>query len=384
MRGSHAPVICRLTTAMSLVTLVAALHVARAFGDVDWSDPESIDIYRVDAGDFLETDQYFLASEARDAYESADYEKAARYYMACLRCDISDGSSIYNLACCYGLLGRERLAALYLLRAFRAGFDDLDWVNSDPDFDPVRATPLFASLVDSLETARAEADEGAGRLSHFEGRVLLPCRLQLPEGFTGEEQDITLIVGLHGYGSNEVSFASLYERFATRDFILAAPRAPYAFAMGSYLGFSWGTWDEDDPSVGERAGEGAEEYVLDLVDALRQSYDIGEVYLMGFSQGCGFTYGIGLLNPEYFDGLICLAGRLDTSWVSVEQMRSIGDLRIFIGHGYDDRAITYDASEEAYRLLDEAGVDVTLFGYSAGHSVPEEVVQEAERWMRED
>ena len=123
-------------------------------------------------------------------------------------------------------------------------------------------------------------------------------------------------------------------------------------------------------------------YVLSLVDLLRETYDIGEVYLLGFSQGCGFAYATGLSAPERFDGLICFAGHLDSALATAENLEAAASLRIFIGHGYDDRSIPCEASEEAFETLDDAGMDVELFLFDAGHSIPVEAVREAERWMR--
>jgi tetratricopeptide (TPR) repeat protein len=106
--------------------------------DVDWSNPDSIDVLQPDIGDFLDVDLAALEKIATDAYQAGEWEKAAKYYLALLRYDISDSGNIYNLACCYGLMGEAELAAKYLERAYRAGFTDIEHISWDPDFDSVR------------------------------------------------------------------------------------------------------------------------------------------------------------------------------------------------------------------------------------------------------
>jgi tetratricopeptide (TPR) repeat protein len=53
----------------------------------------------------------------------------------------------YNLACSYSLLNsiEDSLDALEL--AFRLGYDDADHMNSDPDFDNIKETARFRSLL---------------------------------------------------------------------------------------------------------------------------------------------------------------------------------------------------------------------------------------------
>ena len=79
------------------------------------------------------------------------------------------------------------------------------------------------------------------------------------------------------------------------------------------------------------SGQMTEEYVLAVLDALKSQYKIGDVYLLGFSQGCALTYLTGLHHPELFKGIICFGGWLQQDRVTLAQMQAAKGLRVFIG-----------------------------------------------------
>ena len=50
------------------------------------------------------------------------------------------------------------------------------------------------------------------------------------------------------------------------------------------------------------------EYVATVVENLRDIYNISDVFLFGFSQGCSLTWLTGLRYPDKFSGLIGFGG----------------------------------------------------------------------------
>ena len=95
-----------------MIPVLATVSQARSGSDTDLSDPESIDKYQEDIGDFLDVDVSEFAKEAQLRYNAGEYEDAAKYYLAALRYDINDGGSIYNPACCYNRPTRFGLVLL--------------------------------------------------------------------------------------------------------------------------------------------------------------------------------------------------------------------------------------------------------------------------------
>lgn len=173
------------------------------------------------AGDFLDFRLDSVSAAANAAYQKQNYAEAARLYLEALNYDITNSGDIYNLACCYGLLGKDTLAALYLTRAVRAGFDDLEHAGRDPDFDSVRSSPVFAAAFESASVRAQAKAKQAGLALTVNARTLLPVHVRLPEGYDSTRA-YPLFLGLHGYGSNPGQFARLYERAGSPQLIFAA------------------------------------------------------------------------------------------------------------------------------------------------------------------
>jgi len=356
------------------------LHAAETT-KVDWAHPESIDPFREDIGDFLDVNVREYLQKAYDAYHAGNYEEAARYYLLQLRHDIRDASSIYNLACCYGLLGEATLATQYLKRAVRAGFDNIEHIKYDPDFDNVRGIKVFDAVVDSIALQIEKEQVELGEVMYFDVPTYLKCWVHLPEDYDPEKK-YRLVVGLHGYGSNSDRFIALWERFGKPDFIYAVPQAPYPFPVGKKVGYSWGLGETAEDELTDKTSTMSEDYIITVIQNLKQQYSVAEIYLLGFSQGCAFTYSTGIKNYQLFDGLICFGGWLDIDWVTEESIATAKDLRIFIAHGKGDNTVKYEEGLKAKEMLAKQGFNVTFHEFEGGHTVSEEALKEVETWLK--
>ena len=369
-----------MATGTRLAALCAAVLTATA-GAYDVADVEGIDPYSPEAGSFLDIDLEELERAAREEYLAGNWEKAARLYLAALRYDVADAGNIYNLACCYGLLGEAELAARYLTASVEAGFSNLGHMQWDPDLDPVRGDPAFAAAMDSITAAVTREQEAMGQMLYMDSKALLPCRVHAPIDLE-EAGPLPLVVGLHGYGDNPDSFAGLWRAFEDHDLIFACPRAPFEMEGVDFRGYTW-MIGEPESEVFERAAPVAEEYVLGVVEDLKSRYDVSSVWLMGHSQGAGFTYQIGLRNPDVFSGLMPNAGWLDREWIPDSVLAAASDVPVFVIHGHEDEIVEYQAALDAVETLEEFGYRVELFDFRGGHTVPEEGLQAARQWMRE-
>jgi phospholipase/carboxylesterase len=334
-----------------------------------------------DAGDFLDTDLRDLGRKAYEAYQAGEYDTAAARYLELLCRDITDAGSIYNLACCYGLMGEPELAGTYLKRSFKAGFDDIEHAQQDPDFANVRGKEVFDTVVDSIAAAFEQKKSMLGQTVWIRQPSYLPCHVRVPEAFDPEQEHV-LVLGLHGYGSNPESFVGLWDRFENPDFIYAALQAPYPFSVGSELGYSW-TMRLEDEELEKKARLMSESYVIETVRELARKYKVSGVYLLGFSQGCGMAYATGIKNHNLLKGIICFAGWLDTAWLGMTAMQEAKDLRVFIAHGKDDHVIGLEVGAKARDELKNLGYDVTFFEFAGAHQVPAEPLRKAQLWMKQ-
>jgi beta-lactamase regulating signal transducer with metallopeptidase domain/tetratricopeptide (TPR) repeat protein len=84
---------------------------------------------------------------AYDLYRADRYEDAAVAFRRAAEEGHDPAKSLYNAACSYALLGDANRAIPALSEAINAGWDDVDKIADDSDFDPIRSDPRFARAV---------------------------------------------------------------------------------------------------------------------------------------------------------------------------------------------------------------------------------------------
>jgi len=367
--------------ALALSSCTSAQKPQTQTATVDWSSPDGLDIYNADLGNFVDIDVNEYGAKAQAAYEAKNYEEAARLYLYIIRLERADAGSLYNLSCCYALLGRADLASKYLLRAVKAGFTDFEHIAKDPDFDQVRSDPAFTETTKSLAAMDAKSKEGAGNFFRFKAPALMNCGIHLPETYD-PAKSYPMIVGLHGYGDLSDNFVKLWRAFPETDVIFVAPEAPYALRQGGkHVGFSWGPEGVNDEKAWIAGSRLSEEYIADLVGVLRREYHPSKVYLMGFSQGCSMTYTIGIKYYSLFAGLFCFGGWLAKDEIGMDAIKAAKGLPVFVCHASDDPVVAFDAAVQARQTLTDCGYSITSIDFKGGHRIDRDALKQITDWI---
>jgi hypothetical protein len=82
-----------------------------------------------------------LLEEAQKAYQNKEYPKSIQNYLEALTFpELEEGraSILYNVSCCYSLIGNADSAFKYLDESIKAGNTDYRWMGKDADFDFLR------------------------------------------------------------------------------------------------------------------------------------------------------------------------------------------------------------------------------------------------------
>jgi len=369
---------------MNLVRALLALLIVGAITPVfaaDWSQPATLDIYDPAILELLDTDVDAIINTAWEAYGDGDYEKAAQYYLAVLHVNSADEGTMYNLACCYGLLGEPELAADFVKRAYTAGFEDVWHIENDTDFDAVRDSEVFQAGLAEIKADFEEKETARGNVVFFKEPVFLRGRVYLPPEYDPHEQ-YPLVVGLHGFGSQPDRYVGLWKRFETVDFIYVVPQAPYPFMSDiDTVGYSWG-YGTATGGLPVRSWEMSQDYIANVIEQMRSLYQISDVFLLGFSQGAGIALSTGIANRNQVTGIIAFGGWLEEEWLTAAQLEHGKSVRVFLAHGNEDAIVEFSNSQDAYDKLLGLEYDVTLHEFDGGHSVPEDVIHLVEEWMR--
>ncbi len=343
-----------------------------------------IDILAVSPGDLAGPDVAAIGREAQEAYQAGRYEDAARAFIRLLRVRPGQSEALYNLACCYGLLGHGPQAAQFLRAAWATGFRDLEHIRNDPDFARVRDAVDFADALGDLAEEAGAAAREAGRRLTVVAPVLADVRVIEPAGRDPWTR-LPLLVGLHGYGDNADNFAALFARRGVEaPFLYCVVQAPYAFRAGEKPGFSW---TAEGRGVGypemRRSEEHSEALVLAAIEAVKREYPVDEtrVYLLGFSQGAGLAYRIGLRHPQEFRGVVPIGGWLDPQAYPPAVLEAAARMRFLLCHSPEDRMVPIEAAERARALLEAQDITHEYFPYEGGHTIPKSVLDRVIAFM---
>jgi predicted esterase len=225
----------------------------------------------------------------------------------------------------------------------------------------------------------------------YEAPALFPMMIEVPANF-----DPTIsypaVVALHGFGSSATGFRRISSALTEAGFISIVPRGPYVLERSSEgEQYSWGLnlWTPPplttDPEVDLRSTQlTAFEFIPQAVEVAAAEYRLGNVYVLGFSQGAVYAFGTGFYNPELFSGIVVfgLAG-FSRDWATMRGgvLEDANHLPVFIGLGDMDAMVPFEDAERMRDLLSEAGYDVTLVGFEGGHALPAEPLSQAIGWL---
>lgn len=103
-----------------------------------------------------------LYDVGRELLRYADYDRAARAFVAAAQAGVREGTSLYNAACARALANQKPEALDLLQRALDAGFDDPDHLREDDDLESLRTEPRFRQLVSNAEELTLEGFPSLG------------------------------------------------------------------------------------------------------------------------------------------------------------------------------------------------------------------------------
>lgn len=181
----------------------------------------------------------------------------------------------------------------------------------------------------------------------------------------------TLLILLHGYGSNEEDLFSFVPTLP-KDWLVVSFRAPLDLEYRGYSWFDLDLMNTENPmnvSQAEDAERGILESILDISN--RYGLKENQTYITGFSQGGILSYALALNNPQLFSKVAILSSYLEEKLLqnSSKDKKLLEKLRFFISHGSDDAVIPLDWGRKAADYLYHKGCFFSFREYMSGHGV---------------
>ena len=116
-----------------------------------------------------------------------------------------------------------------------------------------------------------------------------------------------------------------------------------------------------------RGGYGADLAFIDqLLSWALHRYPVAAdaIAIGGFSDGASYALSVGLMNGQLFSDILAFSPGF------MRPLRRVGDPRIFVCHGTDDKILAVARSREMADQLADLGYDVLYQEFKDGHTVP--------------
>jgi len=210
---------------------------------------------------------------------------------------------------------------------------------------------------------------------------LLHCVYE-PEG----EGPHPTVLALHGRGANAMDLLGLAPHLCGGAFRVICPQAPLEVALGPGMtGYAWfpmSTGGEIDTAAFLSARDRLRAFVDQCAE--RYSPGNGKLVLLGFSQGGGMAYSLGLSDPGRFAGMCVLS-----SWLREGTLSALGvadrvdSLPTLVHHGKRDELIGLERAQHSITLLKKLRVPVDYTEYDMGHEITSRSLADLSQWLGE-
>lgn len=187
-------------------------------------------------------------------------------------------------------------------------------------------------------------------------------------GSAQEGKPFSLIVILHGMGGRGDLTLARWQKRLNDEYIILCPSYP----MGAWWTLS------------------AEELVLQLIRETKARYpvDPNRIFLAGLSNGALGAYMMGMFYPDYFAGVIPIAGAVSEPHY-LHFLVNLTHTPVYSIQGQYDPIFPIQASRRIYRILTDLNYPLTYREHTeqgmahGGHFMPESEVPALLEWLKE-
>ncbi len=198
----------------------------------------------------------------------------------------------------------------------------------------------------------------------------------------GDEKDSNLnILWFHGYGSNNWSFEpmmkSINMMIDERAYIVM-PNAPNIEGKNS-----WYPLPKRDEQGNLQEDYNGLKTSIESIDSLISTLSLNKekkFIIGGFSQGAALSLSLLFKSKYKIDGCIALSGYMPCA-LDFDQENLAGD-KVFIAHGFEDKAISYQDYEKTLNFLETKTAMITKHTGEFGHTITQEVSNKLVEWIR--
>ncbi len=195
-----------------------------------------------------------------------------------------------------------------------------------------------------------------------------------------KEKSRLTIIWFHGYGSNNWSFEpalKVINMQINEAAYIIMPNAPLVNDKRSW--YPLPTKDKNQQLMEDYEGlQASINDMDDFIDGLKLDVN-RKLIIGGFSQGAALGLSMSFSSRHKIYGCAALSGYMPCAKIYEKHDISVRD--IFMSHGYEDKAIEYDAFQKSLKFLENKTDNITTSVGSFGHTINQQVTNDLASWF---
>jgi phospholipase/carboxylesterase len=198
-------------------------------------------------------------------------------------------------------------------------------------------------------------------------------------------ENTSLLILLHGYGSNEEDLFSFASELPS-DLLIVSARAIQELGFGSYAWFTIHFNNTQDKFSDIPEAIKARDTIYKFIQEIQEKYAIKpqKTFLLGFSQGAFLSYSVALNYPEIVQKIIVLSGYVNEELLPAKLKEiDYSSLDFFISHGTVDQVIPLEWAKSGQILLQELNIKNSFQEYPVGHGVAPKNFFDFKKWIED-
>jgi phospholipase/carboxylesterase len=198
-----------------------------------------------------------------------------------------------------------------------------------------------------------------------------------------EIQNPSLLILLHGYGSNEQDLFSFSEELPD-DLLIVSAQAPHEMGHGSYAWYAINFDDTNGKFSDLKQAKTSIDKIAVFIDEIKQKYQTNtdKTFLLGFSQGAILSYSLSFFYPNKVQYIIALSGYINTELLPASISKEI-KTNYYCSHGSVDQVLPVDWARKSKPFLDNLRFPNVYSEYAVGHGVAPQNFYSFKSWIEE-
>lgn len=193
----------------------------------------------------------------------------------------------------------------------------------------------------------------------------------------------SLLILLHGYGSNEQDLFSFANELPDNLLIVSA-QAPLSMGFGGYAWYSINFDDKNGKFSDLKEAKESIDKIAVFIDEIKLKYNTNtdKTFLLGFSQGAILSYSLSFFFPNKVQHVIALSGYINTELLP-ENISSEIKTDYYCSHGSVDQVLPVEWARKSKSFLDNLGFKNDYSEYNVGHGVAPQNFFSFKKWIEE-